>query len=261
MTGLLAGRVAIVTGGGSGIGRATAATFAAEGARVAVNDIDAEAAASAAEEIIDAGGTALGVGGDVRRRADVDAVVDAALATWGRIDVLHNNAGYGQPDTVEALEDGLLQEMLEVNLFGALHGTRAVLAHMIRQNGGAIVNTASNAALAAADRRAAYGIAKAGVVQLTRSTAVEHGRHGVRANAICPGPIRTPAFERFAPDLGYYAAQVPMKRLGTPADIAGVALFLASDLSAYVSGAVISVDGALSARTPAPHLTPHDATR
>lgn len=261
MTGLLAGRVAVVTGAGSGIGRACALRFAAEGARVVVNDIDAETATATADAIVAAGAEAIPVAGDVAELDAVREAVGVATRTWGRIDVMHNNAGYGVPDSVADLDDETLLEMVGVNLLGALHGTRAALPHMIDQGAGSIINTASNAALAASRQRASYGIAKAGVVQLTRSTAVENGRFGVRANAICPGPIRTPALERYAPDLEYYAAQIPMKRLGTPEDVAGVALFLASHLSAYVSGVALSVDGAATARLTAPHLTPNDVTR
>jgi len=261
VSGLLDGRVAVVTGAGSGIGRATAVRFAAEGAKVVVNDLDPGTAESTVAAIVAAGGEALAVPGDVTQADDVDRVVETAVAAWGRLDVVHNNAGYGVADSVADLADDALQEMLNVNLFGVLHGTRAALPHMIRQGRGSIVNTASNAGLAASNRRTAYGIAKAGVLQLTRSTAVEHGRHGIRANAICPGPIRTPAFERFAPDVAFYEAQLPMKRLGTPEDVAGVALFLASDQSAYVSGAIIHVDGAASARLAAPHLSIDEVTR
>lgn len=261
MTGRLTGRVAVVTGGGSGIGRAMALRLAAEGARVVVNDIDATTAAATARLVVDGGGEALVVSGDVGVSAQVDDVVAAAVDRFGRLDVMCNNAGYGRPDRVEDLTDELLGEMLQVNLFGVLHGTRAALPHMVGQGRGSIVNTASLAAFGAAGGRAAYGAAKAAVVAFTRSTAVEHGRHGVRANAICPGPIRTPAFERFAPDLDYYSAQVPMKRLGTPEDVAALAAFLASDDSAYVSGVAIAVDGAASARLPAPYLTPEDVTR
>ena len=261
MTGLLAGRVAVVTGAGSGIGRACALRFAAEGARVVVNDIDAETATATADAIVATGAQAIPVSGDVAQLDAVRDAVEVATRTWGRLDVMHNNAGYGVPDSVADLDDETLLEMVGVNLLGALHGTRAALPHMIEQGSGSIINTASNAALAASRQRASYGIAKAGVLQLTRSTAVENGRFGVRANAICPGPIRTPALERYAPDLEYYAAQIPMKRLGTPEDVAGVALFLASDLSAYVSGAALSVDGAATARLTAPHLSPDDVTR
>ena len=261
VNGLLAGRVAVVTGAGSGIGRACALRFAAEGARLVVNDIDPVTASATAEAIVAAGAEAVAVAGDVAHLDAVQEVIHVATRMWGRIDVMHNNAGYGVPDSVADLDDETLLEMVGVNLLGALHGTRAALPHMIRQGGGSIINTASVAGLAASRQRTSYGIAKAGVVQLTRSTAVENGRHGVRANAICPGPIRTPAFERFAPDLEYYAAQIPMKRLGTPEDVAGVALFLACHLSAYVSGVALPVDGAATARLTAPHLSPDDVTR
>ena len=261
VTGLLAGRVAVVTGAGSGIGRACALRFAAEGGRLVVNDIDLATATATADAIVRAGGEAIPVAGDVARLDAVQEAVELAIRSWGRIDVMHNNAGYGVPDSVADLDDQTLLEMVGVNLLGALHGTRAALPHMIRQGEGSIINTASVAALAASRQRASYGIAKAGVVQLTRSTAVENGRFGVRANAICPGPIHTPALERFAPDLEYYAAQIPMKRLGTPEDVAGVALFLACEQSAYVSGVALSVDGAATARLTAPHLSPDDVTR
>jgi NAD(P)-dependent dehydrogenase (short-subunit alcohol dehydrogenase family) len=260
VTGLLAGRVAVVTGAGSGIGRACALRFAAEGARVVVNDIDPDTATATADAIVRTGAEAIPVMGDVAHLDAVREAVEVATRTWGRVDVMHNNAGYGVADSVADLDDETLLEMVGVNLLGALHGTRAALPHMIRQGAGSIINTASVAALAASRQRTSYGIAKAGVLQLTRSTAVENGRFGVRANAICPGPIRTPVFERFAPDLEYYAAQIPMKRLGAPEDVAGVALFLASELSAYVSGVALSVDGAATARLTAPHLTPEDVT-
>jgi NAD(P)-dependent dehydrogenase (short-subunit alcohol dehydrogenase family) len=256
----LRGRVAVVTGAGSGIGRATALRFAAEGAHVVVNDIDEARAADTAGLVTAGGGSAVAVAGDVADAADVDELVATAVRRHGRLDVMHNNAGYGVPSRVADITDDELDLMLRVHVHGTVHGTRAALAVMIEQGGGSIVNTASNAALGHPTGRASYGAAKAAVVSLTRSTAVENGRFGVRANAICPGPILTPAFERFAPDLDYYAAQVPMRRLGDPEDVAALALFLASDESRYLTGAAISIDGGLHARLTAPYLTPGDVT-
>jgi meso-butanediol dehydrogenase / (S,S)-butanediol dehydrogenase / diacetyl reductase len=186
----------------------------------------------------------------------VDAMIAAAVDAYGRLDVLHNNAGYGLPGRVADITDDMFAEVLRVNLCGVLYGTRAALRFMVEQRSGSIVNTASNAAFGAARDRAGYSAAKAAVVNLTRSTAVENGRYGVRANAICPGPIETPAFVRFAPDIDYYRAQIPLGRLGVPEDVAELALFLASDRSSYLTGTAISLDGGLMAQLPAPFLTP-----
>ncbi|HZP27321.1 MAG TPA: SDR family NAD(P)-dependent oxidoreductase [Acidimicrobiia bacterium] len=256
----LEGKVAVVTGAGSGIGRATAWRFAAEGAQVLVNDRDGTTAAETADAVGRAGGSASAHVGDVTDPAYVDALVAAAVERHGRLDVMHNNAGYGLPDTIVDVSDETFDEVLRVNLYGVLYGMRAALRVMKEQRAGAIVNTASNAGFAAAAGRSSYGAAKAAVINLTRSAAVEGGPFGVRANAICPGPIETPAFVRFAPDLEFYAAQIPMKRLGRPEDIASVAAFLASDDAAYVSGVAVPVDGAMMARLPQPYLTPDAIT-
>jgi NAD(P)-dependent dehydrogenase (short-subunit alcohol dehydrogenase family) len=258
--GELAGRVAIVTGAGSGIGRATARRLAAEGARVVVNDIDGDAAATTAGDIEAAGGVAIAHPGDVSDSSYIDGLVADAVARFGRLDVLHNNAGYGRPGTVVDTDDALLDEIVRVNFAAVVYGTRAALRVMIEQGAGVIVNTASNAGFGAARDRASYGAAKSAVINLTRSTAVENGRFGIRANAICPGPIETPAFVRFAPDLDFYRAQIPMRRLGTAEEVAELALFLASDRSSYISGTAISIDGAMLAALPAPHLTIDDVT-
>jgi meso-butanediol dehydrogenase/(S,S)-butanediol dehydrogenase/diacetyl reductase len=182
------------------------------------------------------------------------------VGRFGRLDVMHNNAGYGRPGKVVDTDDAMLDEVLRVNFAAVLYGTRAALRVMIEQGAGVIVNTASNAGFAAARDRASYGAAKAAVINLTRSTAAENGRHGIRANAICPGPIETPAFVRFAPDIDFYRAQIPMGRLGTAEEVAELALFLASDRSSYVSGTAISIDGAMMANLPAPHLSVEEIT-
>ena len=257
-TGEFDGRIVVVTGAGSGIGRASALAFAAAGATVVVNDVDGATAQSTVDEIAVAGGAAHAHEADVGDSAAVDALIDSAVERFGRLDVLHNNAGYGLPGRVDNTSDETFAEMLRVNLCGVLYGTRAALRHMVEQRSGVIVNTASNAALGAPRDRAAYGSAKAGVISLTRSTAVENGRYGIRAVAISPGPIETPAFLRFAPDPDFYRAQIPIRRLGRPEDIAELAVFLASDRAGFLTGVVISVDGGLSAKLSAPLLRPDD---
>jgi NAD(P)-dependent dehydrogenase (short-subunit alcohol dehydrogenase family) len=254
----LDGKVAIVTGAGSGIGRATALRFAAEGARVVVNDITEDTAQATVDEITAAGGTAFAHAADVGSSAAVDGLVSAAVEHYSRLDVMHNNAGYGRSGEVADLTDETFDEMLRVNLSGTMYGMRAALRVMVGQRSGSIINTASNAGLAASADRASYGAAKAGVINLTKSAASEYGRFGIRANAICPGPIETPAFRRFAPDLDFYASQIPLQRLGRPEDVADLALFLASDESAYISGVAISIDGGMMARLPSPYLSRDD---
>ena len=252
--------MAVITGAGSGIGHSTARRFAAEGAHVVVNDINGAAADATVDEIVSTGGSASAHAGDVGESGFVDSLIAVAVERHGRLDVMHNNAGYGRPGDVGDLTDEVFDEMLRVNLNGTMYGTRAALRVMVEQGSGSIINTASNAGLAASKDRSSYGAAKAAVINLTKSTAADYGRYGIRANAICPGPIETPAFVRFAPDLAYYAAQIPMRRLGRAEDVAALALFLASDESSYISGVAISIDGGMMARLPAPYLTPEEVT-
>ena len=178
------------------------------------------------------------------------------MARYGRLDVMHNNAGYGHADHAGDVTDDGFAELIRVNLSAVVYGTRSALRHMVPQRRGSIINTASNAGFAAAADRTTYGVAKAAVINLTKSTAVDYGRFGIRVNAICPGPIETPAFVRFAPDLGFYAAQIPLRRLGRAEDVALLALFFASDESSYISGTAVPIDGGMMARLPAPYLTP-----
>ena len=256
--GRLEGKVAIVTGAGSGIGRATALRFGSEGAAVVVNDIDATAASTTAEDVSRRGGIAVADTGDVTDPAYVESLVAVAVDTHRRLDVMHNNAAYGRPGTVAQTDDALLDEMLSVNVRSVQNGMRAALRIMVPQGSGSIINTASTAALAHAADRAARSPRPRSWSGPRPRTSPHRRRHGIRVNAICPGPIETPAFVRFAPDLAFYRAQLPMGRLGRPEEIAAVAVFLASDEASYVSGVALLVDGAMSAQLPAPALRRED---
>ena len=252
--------VAAVTGAGSGIGRACALRLAADGYEVVINDVDG-ASAEQTRRLVEAGG---GQGivhiGDVGDETAMDAMVALAVDRHRPLDAVVNNAGYGRPGTVATTSDDLMDEMVRVNLNGVLHGMRSALRVMVDQQYGSIVNIASTAALAAAADRAAYGATKAGVLALTRSAAVENARHGVRVNAICPGPVDTPALRRFVPDYDFYRNQLPMRRPGRAEEVAAVVSFLVGADSTYVSGVAIPVDGAMGARLAGPYLTPHDVT-
>jgi len=256
--GRLEGRVALVTGAGSGIGRACAQRFAAEGARVFVNDVRPEAAEAVAKEIVAAGGRAEALPADVSDAAQVDAMVRAAAERGGRLDVLVNNAAAPHGASVEDTTDADWRRVQSVTLDGVFFGVRAALRVMRAQGAGAIVNVSSGAGLGGEPMLGAYGAAKAAVINLTQTAAVENARHGVRVNAICPGAIETPpllAWVDYVPGgRAAWEAQIPQRRLGRPEEIAAVALFLASDEASYVNGAVVVADGAVAARTAAPRF-------
>lgn len=241
------GKTAIVTGAGSGIGRATALRVAREGGRIVVTDVASDRVDAAVTEIEAAGGVGVGVTGDVSVQADVDRVVEAAGA---RIDVLANVAGimdgFLPPHEVD---DETWDRVLGVNLTGPLRLTRAVVPHMLAAGAGAIVNVASEASLRASASGAAYTASKHGLIGLTRSTAVYYGPSGVRCNAVCPGPVITniEAMPRstFAMDVvGKHLAVIPPP--ATADQLAAAICWLASDDSANVNGAVLTSDGGWS---------------
>ncbi len=257
------GKVCLVTGAGSGIGRATAMGFAQRGGKVAVADVNGENAASVAAEIAAAGGTATAVTADMTNPREIDAMLDRTVEAYGRLDVLHNNA-FGVPTTLQGrrmariadLDQGVWDHTLQVGLTAVMQATRGALQIMLRQGGGAIVNTASISGLFGDYGIAAYNAMKAGVVNFTRVVAMEYAGDNIRCNCVCPGAIDTPLLRRSLDTIqGFSAATVaaiPMGRLGKPEEMANVVLFLASDLASYVTGAAFVADGGLTAKTGIP---------
>lgn len=248
---LLAGKIAFVTGGGSGIGRATALAFAAEGARVAVADLNPDSAAETAALIAAAGGEARHGALDVTDGAAVDAFVDALVADWGGLDCAFNNAGVA----LEGMETpwGDLEaydRSIAVNQRGLLLCMAAELRHMESAGRGAIVNTASIAGMSGAGG-AGYCGSKHAVVGLTRSAALRYAAHGIRINAVCPGAIRTPMVEAVAQEeeaARFIAAMHPMNRIGEAQEVADAVVFLCSDKASFITGHPLAVDGGYLAR-------------
>ena len=256
------GKTGLITGAGSGIGRATAIGFAQRGGTIAVADVDAAAAERVAAEINAAGGKVIAIAADMARPADIEAMLDRTLEAFGRLDMLHNNA-FGVPPAlqgarlarVDALDQAVWDHTLQVGLTAVMQATRRVLPVMRRQGGGAIVNTASISGLFADYGIAAYNAMKAAVINFTRVVAIEHAADGIRCNCICPGAIDTPLLQRSLHIPGFAAAtnaEIPMGRLGTPEEMANVVLFLASGLASYVTGSAFVADGGLTAKTGIP---------
>jgi NAD(P)-dependent dehydrogenase (short-subunit alcohol dehydrogenase family) len=249
----LAGKVALITGAGSGMGRAAAELFAREGARVVVSDLVDDAGKATVAAVQSAGGEAVYVRADVSKSADCDAMVRAAVEQFGALHVLYNNAGIfpaddgGVLDTPEPTWDTVMQ----VNLKGVWLGCKAGIPAMLESGGGSIVNVASFVALmGAATAQIAYTASKGGVLSMTREIAVEYGRQGIRANALCPGPIETPLLQELLSDPVRRARRmvhIPMGRLGRAEELAKAALFLASDDSSFMTGAALVVDGGITA--------------
>ena len=242
--------VALITGGGSGIGRAIAERFAQEGARVVVADRNRDGAEETARLIDAAGGEALAVEADVANADAVASMVGRAVEVFGPVDVLVNNAGASAGDDILTFDEATWDWNLAVVLKSVFLCSKAVLPAMIERRRGAIVNIASVNGLTALGEEA-YSAAKAGMINLTQNLAIKYGRHGVRANAICPGTIRTPIWgsrvEQRPTIFEELAAWYPLGRVGEPADVANAALFLASDEAAWITGAVLPVDGGLTA--------------
>ena len=246
--GQLDGKVALITGAGSGIGRASALAFAREGAKVAVADIVVEGGEETVRMVKEAGGEAFFIKVDVSNAADVEAMVNAVVDTYGRIDCAYNNAGIeGRLASTDEYPEDMFDKVIDINLTGVWLCMKYELPQMLKQGSGAIVNTASGAGLIGVAGMSAYVASKHGVVGLTKTAALEYAKSGIRVNAVCPGLIQTPMVERITaeqPQLGEaLVAAEPVGRTGKPEEIAESVVWLSSDAASFVTGHAMSVDG------------------
>jgi dihydroanticapsin dehydrogenase len=248
----VAGKVCIVTGAGSGIGRASAIRLAEEGALVTCVDRDGDSVRATVEEIGDA---AFAVTADVSNDAQVRAYTDDTVERWGRLDVAFNNAGVNLPTVFHEAPDDLIERTLAVNLKGVIYGCRAAIPHMLSQGGGSIVNTGSVNSLVSEPFLSIYAATKGGILMLSRSIALDYAKQGIRCNCLCPGWVDTPVNYAHAEMLGgleqVYAtidSFQPIGRPGEPREIANVVLFLASDESSFMTGSAVVADGAMTAQ-------------
>ena len=248
MAGQLEGKVSLITGGGSGIGKASALAFAREGSKVVVADVNVDGGEQTVRLIQDTGGEATFVRADVSISSDVSDMVSHAVQTYNRLDCAFNNAGVsGGPGRVHEYTEENWSRVLNINLTGVWLCMKYEIIQMLNQGGGAIVNTASVMGLVGGSRSPAYGATKHGVVGLTKTAAVDYAHEAIRVNAVCPGYIRTPMIEQgVLLDPGgeeRVVSRHPMHRLGTPEEVAEAVVWLCSDAASFVTGHAMAVDG------------------
>ncbi len=243
-------KVCLITGAGSGIGRASALRFAQEGAKVVGVDINGQEAIATQQQILQAGGVALALPLDVTQEVQIQEAITTTVSRFGRIDVLFNNAGIARLIPTTEMTEAQWDQIMNVNVKGIFLGCKHAIPIMVRQGSGVIINTASELGLVAQAEYAAYCASKGAVLSLTRALSLEWVQQGIRINAICPGPVMTPLlegeFNSAADPVAEQAAvirQIPAGRLGTPEEIAQVALFLASDEASFMHGTAVTVDG------------------
>ncbi len=248
----LANKVAIITGSASGMGQAAAVLFASEGARVVVTDINERAGAETVKTIRDDGGTAIFINADITNEGEVKALVETSLETFGHIDILYNNTGVMLPEDQSVVDNTEMvwDRVLDINLKSVFLCSKYTIPHMVKQGKGSIINIASFVALMGSTvPQDAYTASKGGMLSLTKSLAVQYGRHGVRCNAICPGPIETPLLRYLWTSeeaRNTRLNRIPLGRFGEATDIVYMALYLASDESSWTTGAWLVVDGGIS---------------
>jgi meso-butanediol dehydrogenase / (S,S)-butanediol dehydrogenase / diacetyl reductase len=252
---LLKDKVALITGAGSGIGRASAIRFAEEGAKVMVADVRTESAANTAAEIGQAGGTAKSIAVDVRVGAEVQRMVDETVKLFGRLDILFNNAGVYVPKNVVDTTEEEWDWVVDVCMKGVFFGCKYAIPHMVKQGGGVIINTASGAGIEGVPNLGAYQAAKGGVVIMSKGIALDFARQKIRCNTICPGVIETPIAENCNNLPAGTSSQIwvrsgpmhPLGRNGKPEEVAALATFLASDQAAFITGVAVPIDGGFNA--------------